>query len=149
MKTADETEAIQRAEKLDSIYAAPNMDVAVAQINAIKGFSKQAQMLSFSEGWEKYEIHPERATPHTVSEQISYKTTYDNFVSFVTAPGKHTVITSVAELNSIIAEEYAAHIRTIPQSVNTHNRKIKRLRKIFNCLKTIQNGRFKTLYREI
>jgi hypothetical protein len=57
-------------------------------------------MLSFPEGWEKYEIHPERAAPHTVSEQISYKTAYDNFVSFVTAPGKHTVITSVAELNS-------------------------------------------------
>ena len=67
LKTADETEAIQRAEELDSIYAAPNMDVAVAQINTIKGFSKQAQMLSFPEGWEKYEIHPERATPHTVN----------------------------------------------------------------------------------
>ena len=36
LKTADETEAIQRAEELDSIYAAPNIDVAVAQINAIK-----------------------------------------------------------------------------------------------------------------
>lgn len=67
LKTADETEAIQRAEELDSIYAAPNMDVAVAQINAIKGFSKQAQMLPLSEGWAKYEIHPERATPHTVT----------------------------------------------------------------------------------
>lgn len=28
LKTADETEAIQRAEELDSIYAAPNMEVA-------------------------------------------------------------------------------------------------------------------------
>ena len=151
LKTADETEAIQRAEELDSIYVAPNMEVAVAQINAIKGFSKQAQMLSFPEGWEKYEIHPERATPHTVSEQISYKTTYDNFVSFVTAPGKHTVITSVAELNSVIAEEYAAYMRTIPQSVNTHNRKIKRLRKIFNCLRDYYSGdnpfKSKTLMR--
>ena len=50
LKTADETEAIQRAEELDSIYAAPNMEVAVAQINAIKGFSKQAQMLSQKAG---------------------------------------------------------------------------------------------------
>ena len=32
LKTADETEAIQRAEELDSIYAAPNMEVAVAQL---------------------------------------------------------------------------------------------------------------------
>lgn len=135
LKTADETEAIQRAEELDSIYAAPNMDVAVAQINAIKGFSKQAQMLPLSEGWAKYEIHPERATPHTVSEQLAYKTTYDEFVEYVSTSGKHTVITSIAELNSDIAEGYAAYMRTISQAVDTHNRKIKRLRKIFDCLK--------------
>ena len=64
LKTADEAVAIQRAEELDSIYAAPNIEVAVAQINAIKGFSKQAQMLPLTEGWAKYEVHPERATPH-------------------------------------------------------------------------------------
>ena len=151
LKTADETEAIQRAEELDSIYAAPNMDVAVAQINAIKGFSKQAQMLPLSEGWAKYEIHPERATPHTVSEQLAYKTTYDEFVEYVSASGKHTVITSIAELNSDIAEGYAAYMRTIPQAVDTHNRKIKRLRKIFDCLSDYYSGnnpfKSKTLLR--
>ena len=151
LKTADETEAIQRAEELDSIYAAPNMDVAVAQINALKGFSKQAQMLPLSEGWAKYEIHPERATPHTVSEQLAYKTTYDEFVEYVSASGKHTVITSIAELNSDIAEGYAAYMRTIPQAVDTHNRKIKRLRKIFDCLSDYYSGnnpfKSKTLLR--
>ena len=151
LKTADETEAIQRAEELDSIYAAPNMDVAVAQINAIKGFSKQAQMLPLSEGWAKYEIHPERATPHTVSEQLAYKTTYDEFVEYVSASGKHTVITSIAELNSDIAEGYATYMRTIPQAVDTHNRKIKRLRKIFDCLSDYYSGnnpfKSKTLLR--
>ena len=151
LKTADETEAIQRAEELDSIYAAPNMDVAVAQINAIKGFSKQAQMLPLSEGWAKYEIHPERATPHTVSEQLAYKTTYDEFVEYVSASDKHTVITSIAELNSDIAEGYATYMRTIPQAVDTHNRKIKRLRKIFDCLSDYYSGnnpfKSKTLLR--
>ena len=151
LKTADETEAIQRAEELDSIYVAPNMEVAVAQINAIKGFSKQAQMLSLSEGWAKYEIHPERATPHTVSEQLAYKTTYDEFVEYVSTSGKHTVITSIAELNSDIAEGYAAYMRTIPQAVDTHNRKIKRLRKIFDCLSDYYSGnnpfKSKTLLR--
>ena len=151
LKTADETEAIQRAEELDSIYAAPNMEVAVAQINAIKGFSKQAQMLSLAEGWEKYEVHPERATPHTVSEQLAYKSTYDEFVKYVTTPGKHTVITSIAELTNDVAEEYAAYMRTISQAVDTHNRKIKRLRKIFDCLTDYYSGdnpfKSKTLLR--
>jgi integrase len=151
LKTSDETEAIQRAEELDSIYTAPNLEVAAAQISAIKGFSKQALRLPLSEGYAKYEVHPDRATPHTVSEQLSYKTTYEDFVAFVTAPGKHTVITSVAELNNDVAEEYAAHMRTFPQAVDTHNRKIKRLRKIFDCLKDYYSGdnpfRSKTLLR--
>ena len=154
LKTSDETEALQRAEELDSIWAAPTMDVAVAQINAIKGFSRQAQMLPLSEGWTKYEVHPERATPHTVSEQLAYKTTYEEFVAFVTAPEKHnTVITSVAELNSWIAEEYANFMKSKAQAVDTHNRKIKRLRKIFDCLKDYYSGenpfRAKTLLRNI
>ena len=38
LKTTDELEALQRAEELDSIWAAPTMDVAVAQINAMKGY---------------------------------------------------------------------------------------------------------------
>ena len=151
LKTADETEAIQRAEELDSIYAAPNMDVAVAQLNAIKGFSKQSQMLPLSEGWAKYEVHPDRATPHTVSEQLAYRTTYNEFVTYITSPGKHTAITSIADLTDDIAEEYAAYMRTIPQAVDTHNRKIKRLRKIFDCLKDYYSGdnpfKSKTLLR--
>ena len=152
LKTTDELEALQRAEELDSIWTAQTMDVAVAQINAMKGFSRQAQMLPLSEGWAKYEIHPERATPHTVSEQLSYKTTYEDFVAFVTTPGKHhTVITTVAELNSKIAEEYASFLKSQAQAVDTHNRKIKRLRKIFDCLKDYYSGenpfRSKTLLR--
>ena len=140
LKTSDETEAIQRAEELDAIHTAPNLEVAAAQLSAIKGFSKQAQRLPLSEGFAKYEVHPNRATPHTVSEQLSYKTTYDNFVAFVTTPGKHTAITSVADLSNDIAEEYAAYMRTLPQAVDTHNRKIKRLRKIFDCLKDYYSG---------
>ena len=66
LKTADETEAIQRAEELDSIYVAPNMEVAVAQINAVEGFLRQAPMLSLAEGWEKYKVNLERAILHTV-----------------------------------------------------------------------------------
>ena len=141
LHTTDEAEAVQKAEELDAIWAAPTMDVAVAQMNAIKGFSRQAQMLPLSEGWAKYEVHPERATPHTVSEQLSYKRTYEDFVAFVTTPGKHhTVINTIAELNSDIAEEFANFMRTLPQAVDTHNRKIKRLRKIFDCLKDYYSG---------
>ena len=42
------------------------MEVAVARINAIEGFLRQAPMLSLAEGWEKYKVHLERETLHTV-----------------------------------------------------------------------------------
>lgn len=152
LKTSNKAEAIQKAEELDAVWAAPTMEVAIAQINAIKGFSKQAQNLSFAEGWAKYEVHPERAMPHTVSERLSYKAAYDDFVSFVSnRAGKHTVICSIADLDSNITEAYAAYLRTLPQAVDTHNRKIKRLRKIFDCLSDYYAGnnpfRAKTLFR--
>ena len=40
LKTCVEDEAIQRAAELDAIYEAPTNEVAIAQISAIRGFSK-------------------------------------------------------------------------------------------------------------
>ena len=150
LKTSDETEALQRAEELDSIWAAPTMDVAVAQINAIKGFSRQAQMLPLSEGWTKYEVHPERATPHTVSEQLAYQSTFFEFVNFVsnsllpaeirqsnskTFLPKYLPVQTVHEVTPQIAEAYSAFLKTKSLAVDTHNRKIKRVWKVFDVLK--------------
>lgn len=140
LKTSDEEEAVAEAEKLDSIYLAPTIEVAAAQINAYKGFAKRLKRLTFEEAWTKYEEHPERAMPFTVNEQLSYKTNYNEFVSFITSPGKHTTLTSIADLNGKAAEEYAAYMKTIDQAVETHNRKIKRLRKVFECLKDYYSG---------
>ncbi len=139
LKTCDYEEACRKAAELDAVWEAPTKDVAIAQITAMKGFSKQAMNLPLSEGWDKYQVHPDRATPHTVSEQLAYKSTYEEFVQFVSNPRpdqkkRHTIITSVSELTPDVAEEYAAYLKTCPLAVDTHNRKIKRLRRIFNCL---------------
>ena len=83
MKTCDYDDACQKAADLDAVWDAPNKEVAFAQINAIKGFSRQAMNLPLSEGWQKYEVHPDRATPHTVTEQLAYQSTYKEFVQFV------------------------------------------------------------------
>ncbi len=156
LKTCDYEEALQKATELDAVWEAPTKEVAFAQINAIKGFSHQAMNLPLAEGWNKYENHPERAMPHTVSEQIGYQTTYNDFVNFATSPAKKgmkkkTVIFSIAEVDTKICEEYASCLKSKSLSVHTHNRKIKRLRKIFNCLKDYYRGdnpfRSKTLLR--
>ena len=140
LKTSNEDEAVQKAADLDAVYEAPNQEVAFAQINAIKGFSRQAQMLPLSEGWNKYEKHPNRAMPHTVSEHLSYKKTYEDFVEFVSSPDRKVSITSIAEVESSTASEFADFMRQKAQAVDTHNRKIKRLRKIFSCLSDYYSG---------
>ena len=156
LKTSDYEEACRKAADLDAIWDAPTKEVAIAQITAMKGFSKQAMNLPLSEGWEKYQVHPDRATPHTVSEQLAYKSTYEEFVQFVSNPRpdqkkRHTIISCVSELTDEVAEEFASYMKTKPLAVDTHNRKIKRLRRIFGCLKDYYSGenpfRAKTLLR--
>ena len=135
LKTTDEAEAIQKAADLDAVYEAPNQEVAFAQINAIKGFSKRAMKLTFSEGWEKYSSHPDRATPHTVAEQLAYKSTYEELAAF--AAGEKV---EASDIDIAFCEKYAAHLRERNLAVATHNRKLKRLRKIFDCLKEYYDG---------
>ncbi|MBE6391467.1 MAG: hypothetical protein E7042_04610 [Lentisphaerae bacterium] len=135
LKTANEEEAIQKAADLDAVYEAPNQEVAFAQINAIKGFSKRAMKLTFAEGWEKYSSHPDRATPHTVAEQLAYKSTYEEFAAFAAVEK-----VAASDIDIAFCEKYAAHLRERNLAVATHNRKLKRLRKIFDCLKEYYDG---------
>ncbi len=156
LKTADIEEAIQKATELDKAYLADTHEELVAQMSAIRGFSKRAENISFEEAWEKYQVHPERAMPHTVSEQNAYRGTFEEFAQFASHPmGSRkkslTIVTSIAEVTPQLCEAFAAYLKTTMLAVDTHNRKIKRLRKIFDCLKDYYEGenpfRSKTLLR--
>ena len=46
-----------------------------------------------------------------------------------------------ADISSEIVAEFADFMRQQAQAVDTHNRKIKRLRKIFDCLKDYYSGK--------
>ena len=61
LKTSDPDEALQQAAAMDAVIDAPNKEVALAQINTMKGYSKKALNLPLSEIWAKYEVHPDRA----------------------------------------------------------------------------------------
>ena len=155
--TTDPKVACQKAEELDSIWLAPTPEVALAQMNAIRGFSRSAMRLPFQDAWDKYQVHPDRATPHTVAEQQSYHNTYNEFVRFATEGkltgrgAKRPKATCISEVTPAVCEEFSAYLKTTMLAVDTHNRKIKRLRKIFDCLKDYYEGenpfRSKTLLR--
>ena len=156
LKTADHTEAVQKASDLDSIWLAPTPEVAFAQMNAIRGFAKVNQRLSFEEAWEIYQTHPERATPHTLNERRSYRTTYDEFIRVISRKrvkgrSRRKPATCISDVSPELCEEFSDYLKTKELSVDVHNRKIKRLRRIFNCLKDYYEGenpfRSKTLMR--
>lgn len=148
--------ACEKAVELDSIWLAPTQDVALAQMNAIRGFSHKVLHLSFAEAWDKYQVHPNRATPHTVGEQTAYKITFEEFAMFASGQIRRkkvrcVIATNVSEVTPALCEAYSDYLKTTMIAVDTHNRKIKRMRKIFDCLKDYYEGenpfRSKTLLR--
>ncbi len=145
LKTHDKVEAERKAKDLIPIAKASSVEIIAAHVNHAKGFAKQLQQLPLEAAWDKYALHPDRAMPHTVSEQLAYRSTFQEFVDFVTQPVKckkaqHTLVTTLGEVSTTVAEEYSATLKTKSLAVDTHNRKIKRMRKIFSVLQDYYSG---------
>ncbi len=154
LHTLNYDEAVRMASELDSIWLAPTKEVALAQMNALRGFSKPELDASFDEAWEIYRTHPDRAVPTTAEEQIGYQRTFQDFAEFATGITKKDVkhpATSIRAVKPELCEEYADDLRSRSISVDTHNRMLRRLRKVFSCLKEYYEGenpfRSKTLWR--
>ncbi len=139
LKTHNKNEAERKAKELIPIVKANQVEIVAAHVSAARGFAKRSQILPIEDAWAKYSASPDRAMPHTVSEQLAYQSTFKEFVDFVSSPTAsreilHTIISSINEITPAVAEEYASMLRTNSLAVDTHNRKIKRLRKILDVL---------------
>ena len=149
LQTKDYHEALKKVADLVPIAQARTAEVVAAHVNEARGFAKQATDLALTDAWTKYEQHPDRAMPHTVSEQLAYRSSFLEFVDFVTSPMTredrknrihHTQITLLREITPTVAAEYAAYLRRQPLAVDTHNRKLKRIRKVLSVLKEYHGG---------
>ena len=149
LQTRDYHEALKKVAELVPIAQARTAEVIAAHVNEARGFAKQATDLALTDAWSKYEQHPDRAMPHTVSEQLAYRSSFLEFVDFATRSAtkeerqkriSHTTISLVKEITPTVAAEYAAYLRHLPLAVDTHNRKLKRIRKVFSVLKEYHGG---------
>ena len=131
LRTTDYDEAVQKASDLDSIWVAPTQEVALAQMNAIRGFSVEVQKITFDEAWEKYRTHPDRATHSTFNAQLSYNKSFRLFAEYATGQtgGRHTTINYVNEVTSKICQDFASYLKSQMLADYTHNRRIKQLRR--------------------
>ena len=129
LQTTNRAEAVKKAEALLPIIKATSTEVIAAHVQQARGLSSPIRELSLDGVWDYYSTHPERATPATVNEQIQYRTTLDEFIRFIGNPQME-----VRKISSQHTEKFAQYLKSTGIAVCTHNRKIKRLRKIFSTL---------------
>ena len=119
LQTRDYHEALKKVAELVPIVQARTAEVIAAHVNEACGFAKPATDLALLDSWDKYVHHPDRAMPYTVHEQLSYKSSYQEFVDFATRPAteeerkkriSHTTISLVKEITPMVAAEYADYL---------------------------------------
>ena len=145
LKTCDYEEACRKAADLDAVWEAPTKEVAIAQIKAIKGFSKIAENLPLSGIWAKYEVHQDRARPLTRHELLMYRSTLQEFIDYAEGrldneKGKRGALSVISDITPEFVSRYVDYLKTTRIAVDTHNRKLRRLRKIFECLNDYFSG---------
>jgi integrase len=134
LQTTIRAEAIQKAKELCPIIKASSTEVIAAHVQQARGLSIPVRDLALADVWDYYSCHPGRAIPATVNEQIQYRTTLQEFSRFVENPQL-----AVRQIAFQHTERFAQYLKTTGIAVGTHNRKIKRLRKIFSTLAEFRN----------
>jgi integrase len=129
LKTKNLKVALAKARDMVPIVKATAQEVISAHVSHARGLTSRRRTLELKDAWSVYERHPERATPATVSEQESYRATFDEFIEAISGNAM-----GVAEVSIVHAEKFAEHMRAQSIAVDTHNRKIRRLRKVFGVL---------------
>ena len=135
LKTKNQKEAVKKAQDLIPIVKASNTEIISAHVKHAKGFASKQKSLELLDAWEVYSNHPDRATPATIAEQIAYRTTFTEFINFV---GDDSL--QINKITPEITDKFAQYLRESGIAVATHNRKIKRLTKIFKVLKNYRDS---------
>lgn len=130
LKTSDYDEAKKKLANILPTITTSSIEVVAAHVKQAKGLEGyHRKTLALPDAWQVYSTHPDRAMPATVSEQLSYKTTFSEFVALVASP-----LIEMHEVSYKHALAFSDYLKGKSLAVDTHNRKMKRLRKIFRVL---------------
>lgn len=131
LRTRNQEEALKKAKELLPVIKSDNLEVISTHVKVAKNLAQKQRSLPVKMIWEVYSNHPDKATPATVHEELSYQATLQEFL-FQLDPR----ITQFAQITADHAVKYASFLKQKDLSVSTHNRKIIRLRKIFSTLQS-------------
>lgn len=135
LKTRNKQQAIKEAEKYVPLLQATSSEVIAAHVQHARNLATPEKNLLLYQAWEEYEKSPDRATPDTVSEALAYKSSFAEFVKWVNDP--QATLRDITETTAI---QYADFMRQQNIAVSTHNRKLKRIRKVFAVLQEYRSG---------
>ena len=128
LKTKNQKEAVKKAQELIPVVKSTTTEMISAHVKHARGLAKRQKSLPLKSAWGIYSKHPDRATPATLSEQDAYKSTWEEFIKFA---GPNLEINDITPET---AENYSQYLRGNDLAVDTHNRKIRRIKKIFEVL---------------
>ena len=135
LKTRNKQEAVREAEKITPLLQATSSEVIAAHVQYARHLTAPEKNLLLSQAWDVYEKSPGRATPDTVNEFLSYKSTFNEFIAWVNNPSA-----TLRDVTGDMAARFADNMRSQNIAVSTHNRKIKRIRRIFKVLGEYWSG---------
>ena len=133
LQTKNLKDAQRKAEEMVSVVGAPSLEIVAAHV-AHASFGQRKCILTLADAWIAYDDHPDRATPATVAEQESYHATWRDFVGY--AGGN----TRLDDVTPRLAKKWADRMRKQPIAVDTHNRKVRRIKKVFATLSDQYSG---------
>ena len=130
----DEAEKVARA-RFMPIAGATQEEVLAGHVAAARKLKQHKEQLLLSDAWDVYSKHPDRAFPATKAEELSYKATFQDFCRII---GNPAIL--ISEITFEHAEKFSNHLKTLSLAVDTHNRRIRQMRKIFKTLKDYLDG---------
>ncbi|MCF7888897.1 MAG: site-specific integrase [Victivallales bacterium] len=136
LKTSIKKDAVVKAKDMIPILKATTTEVISAHVKHARDLIGKHKKLRLVDAWDIYSKHPEKSTPSTVAEVLGYQASYKEFVNYIDDNDK-----MIHEITEGIAWEYSEHLRSLNISVDTHNRKIGRIRKIFEVLEGYRDGK--------
>lgn len=135
LNTSDYEAALEEYRRLLPTLQATTVEVVAAHVKVARQLGTPEKSIRLADVWAKYSVHPNRATPATMAEQINYHASWDEFVNFTGNPEM-----LLHEVTPELTAKFADHLRTTNISVDTHNRKLRRIKKICRTLSDYLHG---------
>ncbi len=129
LNSTTKIDAVKEVKNTLNIISSDSIEETAMVVNIAKGFNNPEQNLFLTDIWSYYSRHPNKATPKTISEIISYKTDLKSFIEYI-----DDVNVTIRDITYDRVYDYIEILRTRKITAHTHNRILRRLRKIFSTL---------------